>query len=540
MTDPAAKRRFVVGACAVLIVAAALRFARLDTNSFWVDEINVLSFVRSNHFLDHLRTQGGPFEPPLHFVLVWLATRLPIGFETAARLPAAVAGVAEVGMVILLARRLTRRHDIAILAGLFLAVAPFAVRYSQENRYYTLFSALHLATWWLVVRALDRRDRGAFLWWGVGVGLMFLAHPFAPLVLGAQLVAIWRMTRARTVAAGSNPIPPDDGLALRVRAGAIVAAVVAGPWFVWGAIRWIPDLLGGRSYELNPREREAVGISFDLFKRTTEWLLGNSARWTLLIVLLVALTIGAVTAAEPRLRRVAWWVSGYTVGFVVVLVPLTQVLRTYLAMRRIEFLVAPVVLVAAIGVVATAHRVRSWRGDVVAQRYRVTIVLTVAGLSVAAVLAYYSTEKTNYRALAEVIARVPAQDLIVVGPVDERWPASINAYLRWGGVHRDLTFVVAGRGLPNLRFRGGRVVWITGSAPEQPGFRTNALNSVADLQVIAGDRSAPGAIVAWFASTTVPSSDAALHRELEIVRALPVILPPPEGSSLPWWPITGR
>ena len=540
MTDPAAKRRFVVGACAVLIVAAALRFARLDTNSFWVDEINVLSFVRSNHFLDHLRTQGGPFEPPLHFVLVWLATRLPIGFETAARLPAAVAGVAEVGMVILLARRLTRRHDVAILAGLFLAVAPFAVRYSQENRYYTLFSALHLATWWLVVRALDRRDRRAFLWWGVGVGLMFLAHPFAPLVLGAQLVAIWRMKRARTVAAGSNPIPPDDGLALRVRAGAIVAAVVAGPWFLWGAIRWIPDLLGGRSYELNPREREAVGISFDLFKRTTEWLLGNSARWTLLIVLLVALTIGAVTAAEPRLRRVAWWVSGYTVGFVVVLVPLTQVLRTYLAMRRIEFLVAPVVLGAAVGVVATAHRMRSWRGDVVAQRYRVTIVLTVAGLSVAAVLAYYSTEKTNYRALAKVIARVPAHDLIVVGPVDERWPASINAYLRWGGVHRDLTFVVAGRGLPNLRYRGGRVVWITGSAPEQPGFRTNALNSVADLQVIAGDRSAPGAIVAWFASTTMPPTDAALHRELEIVRALPVTLPPPAGSSLPWWPITGR
>lgn len=540
MTDPAAKRRFVVGACAVLLIGTALRLFRLDANSFWVDEISVFSFVRSNHFLEHLRTQGGPFEPPLHFVLVWLATRLPMGFETAARLPAAVAGVAEVGMVMLLARRLTRRHDVAILAGLFLAVAPFAVRYSQENRYYTLFSALHLATWWLVVRALDRRDRGAFLWWGLGVGLLFLAHPFAPLVLGAQLVAVWRLTRARMVAAGSDPTLQDDGLAVRVRAGAIVAAVVAVPWFLWGAIRWIPALLDGRSYALNTGEREAVGLNLDLFKRTTEWLLGNSARWTFLIVLLLALTIGAVTAAEPRLRRVAWWVSGYTIGFVVILVPLTQVLRTYLAMRRIEFLVAPAVLVAAIGVVATGHRVRSWRGAVMGQRYRMTIVLTVAALSCAAVLAYYSTEKTNYRELAEVITRVPAQDLIVVGPVDERWPVAINAYLRWKGVHRDLTFVVAGRGLPNLRYRGGRVVWITGSSPEQPGFRTTALNSVADLQVIAGDRSAPGAIVAWFASTTVPPSGAALHRELEIVRALPVTLPPPAGSSLPWWPITGR
>ncbi|MEO6469873.1 MAG: glycosyltransferase family 39 protein [Acidimicrobiia bacterium] len=540
MTDSAAKRRFVVGACVVLFIGTALRLFRLDTNSFWVDEINVLSFVRADHFLDHLRTEGGPFEPPLHFVLVWLATRLPMGFETASRLPAAAAGVAEVGMVILLARRLTRRHDVAILAGLFLAVAPFAVRYSQENRYYTLFSALHLATWWLVVRALDRRDRRAFLWWGVGVGLMFLAHPFAPLVLGAQLVAIWRMTRARTVNTSPDSILPGDGLALRVRTGAVVAGIVAGPWFLWGAIRWVPDILDGRSYELNPREREAVGLSFDLFKRTTEWLLGNSARWTLLIVLLLALTVGAVAAAEPRLRRVAWWVSGYTVGFVIVLVPLTRVLRTYLAMRRIEFLLAPAVLVAAIGVVATAHRVRSWRGDVIAQRARVAIVMSVAALSVAAVLAYYSTEKTNYRALADVIARVPARDLIVVGPVDERWPASINAYLRWRGVRRDLTFVVAGHGLPNLRSRGTRVVWITGSSPEHRRFRTRALNSVADLQVIAGDRTAPGAIVAWFASTTTPKSEAALHRDLEIVGALPVVLPPPAGSSLPWWPITGR
>ena len=346
MTDSAARRRFGVGVAVVLIIAAAFRFARLGTNSFWVDEISVLSFVRSNHFLDHLRTQGGPFEPPLHFVLVWLATRLPMGFETAARLPAAIAGVAEAGMIMLLARRLTRRHDVAVLAGLFLAVAPFAVRYSQENRYYTLFSALHLTTWWLVVRALDRRDSRAFLWWGVSIGLLFLAHPFAPLVLGAQVVMIWCMTRARAGRGDSPRSAPDGSLAIRVRAGAMVAVAVAGPWFLWGAIRWIPDVLDGKSYALNGGEREAVGLNFDLFKRTAEWLLGNSARWTFLSLLLLALTVGAVTAAEPRLRRVAWWISGSIVGCVIVLVPLTQVLRTYLAMRRIEFLVAPAGLLA--------------------------------------------------------------------------------------------------------------------------------------------------------------------------------------------------
>ena len=122
MTDPAAKRRFVVGAAVILAIAAAFRFLRLDANSFWVDEINVLSFVRSNHFFDHLRTEGGPFEPPLHFLLVKLATQLPMGFETAARLPAAFAGVGEVGMIMLLEGTLRHRTTSMECAGLLFQV----------------------------------------------------------------------------------------------------------------------------------------------------------------------------------------------------------------------------------------------------------------------------------------------------------------------------------------------------------------------------------------------------------------------------------
>ena len=46
--------------------------------------------------------------------------------------------------------------------------------------------------------------------------------------------------------------------------------------------------------------------------------------------------------------------------------------------------------------------------------------------SLIAVVAYYTTEKTNYRGLASVIGASRPDDLVVVGPVDERWPASIT------------------------------------------------------------------------------------------------------------------
>ena len=176
------RRSYVVAVVAVVAAGLALRLLWLGQNSFWIDVINVLSFVRSGRLFFELRDRGGPFEPPLHYVAVWLALALPVGFETAARVPAAVFGALEVLGLILLTRRVARRRDLAILAGVLLAVAPFAVRYSQENRYYTTFAAVHVLSWWLVVRAGQERRRADFVRWGITAGILLLAHPFAPRV----------------------------------------------------------------------------------------------------------------------------------------------------------------------------------------------------------------------------------------------------------------------------------------------------------------------------------------------------------------------
>ena len=535
--DRVGARRFNLAAGVIIAVAIALRFTRLGTNSFWVDEVSVLAFVRSHHFLADLRARGGPFEPPLHYAFVWLATQLPIGFESAARIPAAVAGVVEVGAVIALARRLTRRSGVALIAGAFLAVAPFAVRYSQENRYYTTFSALHLVLWWLLVRALDRRTDSDFVWWGLALGALLLAHPFAPLVVLVQVVVVWRVARrpAEIASDGSRA-----SLVRGARRAAVAAAIVSAPWFIWGARRWIPDAIDGRSYALNVRSREPVGISPDLFKRATEWLLGNSGRWTILIGLLLLLVVGAVFATDPWLRRVARWVTLYSIAFFLALVPLARVLNTYLAMRRIEFLVAPVMLVAAIGVVDIAERVRRRCNARAGRRVLAATIGLVTTLSLVATVAYFATEKTNYRGLATVVADTRPEDLVVVGPVDERWPALIRDYLRWKGVHRRLVFLIPGHRSPPIQIPTGRMVWITGSPPGGHGFRTRGLNSLTDLQVIAGDRTAPAAILPWFVSTSAPRTDAALHHQLHTIRGLAVALPPPGGSRFPWWLITGR
>ena len=531
-------RRFGWAVCAIVAGALVLRLAQIGHDSFWVDEINVLTFVRSGHLLTDVRARGGPFEPPLHYVAVWLASFLPIGFEAAARVPAAIFGTLEVFALAFLTRRLSGRRDVAILAGAYLALAPFAVRYSQENRYYTTFSALHLVSWWLLLRALQTRSRPAFIWWGVAVAFLILAHPFAPLVVLVQLGLIAGIARHehRTGDPGGA-----RALAQSSVRGVVIALVGVTPWYLWGLVQWLPDLLNGRSYRLNTGSRDAVSLDFDLVKRVAQWLLANGGRWTILSVLLGALVGVGIALGRAHERRVARWVAAYTAGFFLGLIPLARALNTYFAMRRIEFLLPPILLLAALGTVAIADRFRDRcaPNPFPSRRAMVVLVTAVLGLSATATLTYYSTEKSNYRALAEVVRTTPAKDSVVIGPVDPRWPSSIRSYLSWSRVHRKIRFLVVGRNVQHVPEPHGDLVWITGSPPEGPAFTTRGLNSIPDLQVIAGDRTSPGSILPWFVSTTMPTSRRELQSEFDQVSRLPVLLAPP-ASSFPWWLFIGR
>jgi 4-amino-4-deoxy-L-arabinose transferase-like glycosyltransferase len=495
-----------------------LRLWHLGAQSFWIDEISVTSFVRSGHLLTDLRVRGGPAEPPLHYLLVWLALRLPIGFEAAARVPSAIAGAVEVLALVLVVREATRRRVTALVAGSLLAVAPFAVRYSQEARYYTTFSALHLLTWWLVLRALRVRSRGAWVAYGLAGAALLLTHPFAALVLVIQAGVV-------AVVVVRTPTPPERAVVVRGYAlGAVIAIGVALPWFLWGAFRWIPDSRAGRSYALNPPGRIVVRTGTDLVTRSLEWLLGNAEGPTVLVVVLVALALAAPFLARGRDRAVAAAVLGYVVGFFVLLVPLAGAMGTYFAFRRVELFVAPILGLAAIGVVGTGARLRSWG---VESDRAWAVAAGVGGvalvLSAVAVVQYYGTQKSNYRALARAVRDAPADSTVVIGPVDTRWEPLIPQYLRWQGVpERPLTFLVAGAPVPSIPRPDGGVLWLTGAPPRTAGLTTTSFNDLARMQVVAGDRSVTQAILPWFGSTSRPRSQAALDRQRDqVARLLP-------------------
>ena len=511
------------GATCVVAVGAALflRLFHLGTQSFWIDEINVTRLVRSGHVFSAVRDVAGPFEPPLHFLVVLAALKLPLGLESAARVPAAVFGTLEVLGLILLAREVTGRRLVAVIAGGLLAVAPFAVRYSQENRYYTMFSALHLFSWWLLFRALRTQTLRSWLVYGAVVAAMILTHPFAPLVLLGQAGVVV----VTVLCARGRGFDDVRSIVSRYAKGALLAIALVLPWYAYGASTWIRDAGKGNGFAMNPPGTISVPLGVDLFKGTAEWLLGNAPVMTPLIAVLLGGIAAAPFICRGRDRVVAVCVMAYVLGFVLVLVPLARIMRTYFAFRRIEVLVAPLLLVVALAIVGVADRLRS-------ARFGRTAVFAVVAAGTAVVFAlsgvatakYYRSQKSNYRAFAEAVSTAPDNVLVVVGPVDPRWVPSIEQYLRWRKVTTPISFIVGGEPLPRLSVPEGGVLWLTGAPARVPGLQTRALNDLGRMQIIAGvihSRRPVNYVLPWFVSTSHPTTQAELNGQRDRVARLP-------------------
>ncbi|MBI4494577.1 MAG: glycosyltransferase family 39 protein, partial [Chloroflexi bacterium] len=137
---------------AVLALAAALRFFRLDAQSLWFDE-GISAYHLQRSFMEVVQATAGDTHPPLYYWTLKLWAGVFGSSELGLRSLSAVCGVGVVGLTWLLGRRLFGPWP-ATLGALLLALSPLAVYYSQEVRMYTLVGllallAVHLALRWL-------------------------------------------------------------------------------------------------------------------------------------------------------------------------------------------------------------------------------------------------------------------------------------------------------------------------------------------------------------------------------------------------------
>jgi mannosyltransferase len=135
---------------AILLLAAALRFYRLGAQSYWNDEGTSVALALRD-LATITRNAAGDIHPPLYYYGLHAWVRIMGPSEAGARSLSAVLGVALVGGVYLLGRRLLSPIA-ALLAALFAALSPFMVYYSQEARMYIPVAFLGVVS----VLALER------------------------------------------------------------------------------------------------------------------------------------------------------------------------------------------------------------------------------------------------------------------------------------------------------------------------------------------------------------------------------------------------
>jgi hypothetical protein len=218
---------------AVVMLAIALRWYRIDAQSLWYDEgISAHQLTRS--FPDIIRAAALDTHPPGYYWALKAWAEVFGSSELGLRSLSAAWGAAMVVLTFLVARRLFGRL-VATLAALLLAVAPLAVYYSQEVRMYAQVTALGM----LAVYAYTRR--ADWLYALAGIATLYSQYLGIALLAAVNLHALitWR-SRTR-----------------REWISWLVANAAIGIAF----LPWLPAFVDQQSHALSTSPRTAVGLA---------------------------------------------------------------------------------------------------------------------------------------------------------------------------------------------------------------------------------------------------------------------------------------
>ena len=197
-------------------LALVVGLIRLGRPSFWMDEsLTALEIQWSyDRALDGYYWLYYSIEKP------WAA--LAGSSEAALRFPSVLGTMLACALLVVLGRKLFDRR-VALVAAVLLALNPFVVKWSQQARGYTLLLAVSVLSILLLLRALERGTRGAWVLYGLAFSAVIVWHPPAGIVLAPTHLLLVSQRRDRVL---------PHGLA-----AAVVIVALGVPWAAQIAMR---------------------------------------------------------------------------------------------------------------------------------------------------------------------------------------------------------------------------------------------------------------------------------------------------------------
>ncbi|MCY3575060.1 MAG: glycosyltransferase family 39 protein [Chloroflexi bacterium] len=183
---------------ALLLLAAALRFHRLDAQSLWYDEgITAAHSARSLPELVPLLQVN--VHTPAYFLLLAGWTDVAGDSELALRLPSALFSLLSVAFAYSLGARLYGRLA-GWAAAALVALNSFSIFYAQEARMYAMLAAIagfSMCLFIQLLRGRGRRGRTVVAFGLVNALGIYTQIVFALVMLGQALTVGWWLLRAR-------------------------------------------------------------------------------------------------------------------------------------------------------------------------------------------------------------------------------------------------------------------------------------------------------------------------------------------------------
>jgi mannosyltransferase len=381
---------------ALTVLAAVLRFATLDRQSFWSDEAITVLLLRMD-LVEMLRTiVETEATPPLYYVLGWGWTRVFGDGEVGLRSLSALAGTLTVPAAYAAGSVFFGRRA-AIAAAALVAVSPTLVWYSQEARSYALAVLLCAVSFASLGRALRRPSGITLVIWAASSALALGTHYFAVFVVGAE--ALWLLAHVRS----------------RSVLGAVVGVGAAGV-----ALLPLALIQRGHGFVENFAAADSVGGRIAVIVK--QLLVGEFLPYdralaaALAVVLAVSFLILAPRVGPPGRRAIA--IAG-SVGAAPIVVPLalSMVGLDYLNTRNALVGLVPLAVALAGGLTAPGPRLS---GQLAVAS--IACVLLFVTLAVAADPAYH---RADWRGLARTIRAGTGPQVALVTPDHQGWFARV-------------------------------------------------------------------------------------------------------------------
>lgn len=384
-------QRWVLGlSIAVLLLGVGLRLHRVDAQSLWHDEGNSLRLAERS-VNDLIDAVSRDIHPPGYYLVLKGWTSLVGTTEFGLRSLSVFWGILTIAATIGLARQFVSPAVIPI-AGLLVAIQPFAIYYAQETRMYAQLGALSVLSLWLLLRFVHAKQHQ---WqWAIGLAVVntlglytHYTYPFTMLAQGCYVVWVVSIQR------NTKLLPPFIGLNM-------LTLVCFAPWLptAYDQVTTWPTT-GDTTTTIDRLDR--------VFMIT---VYGNTADE--LTLLAYTLPLGLIAAALMSLRRqTALLLPLFLVIFSIGSLLLSGAYRE----ANLKFLLPTQAIVALLLTIGLAE-ISRWRQPVTSVVGVVLLAVFMLPFNSYLNDLYSATEyqRSNYRSISQTIDKLETDNSVVI------------------------------------------------------------------------------------------------------------------------------